>query len=182
MVGSRRADAATVNDESRQSTPQAQAGVLGQPDTTVLFGDQELNTGLHAGGRMTFGLWLDRCEQSGVEFSYFILGQNTQTYNTASTGNPILARPFFDVNPTVAPQSSQLIAYPNSFSGTFNATSTENFQGAEAFWRRAIVHSGDGRIDLLAGYRFQSLTDGLIIADVDYHFRHGERRPLGHDD
>ena len=31
------------------STPLAQAGVLGQPGTTVLFGDQELNTGLHAG-------------------------------------------------------------------------------------------------------------------------------------
>jgi hypothetical protein len=147
------------------STPQAQAGVLGQTDTTILFGDQALNTGLHAGGRLTFGLWLDRCENSGVEFSYFILGQNTQTYNNASMGNPILARPFFDVNPAVAAESSQLIAYPNFSSGTFSAVSTENFQGAEALWRQGIVHGCDGRIDLLAGYRFQRLTDGLTIAD-----------------
>ena len=149
---------------SPASTAQAQAGVLGQPGTTILFGDQQLNVDLHAGGRMTFGFWLDGCEQSGLEFSYSILGQNTQTYANASSGNPILARPFFDVSS--GSQNSQLIAYPNTFSGTFNATSTENFQGAEALWRRAIVRDCAGRIDLLAGYRFQSLTDGLIISDA----------------
>ena len=31
------------------------------------------------------------------------------------------------------------------------ANSTENFEAAEALWRRAIVHGSDGRIDLLAG-------------------------------
>ena len=155
------------------STPQAQAGVLGQPNTTVLFGDEELNTGLHAGGRMSFGLWLDRCEESGLEFSYFVLGENTQTYSNASMGNPILARPFFNV--TTGAQDSQLIAYPNAFSGTFKRNSTENFQGAEALWRQAIVHGSDGRIDVLAGYRFQRLTDGLEIAD-SVTGRHGRHR------
>ena len=148
------------------STAQTQAGVLGQTDTTILFGDQQMNTGLHAGARISFGLWLDACEESGLEFSYSILGQNTQTYSNASTGIPILARPFFDVNPAVAAESSQLIAYPNAFGGTFNASSVENFQGAEALWRQAIVRSDDGRIDVLAGYRFQCLTDGLIVADA----------------
>jgi hypothetical protein len=148
---------------SPASTPQAQAGVLGQPNTSVLFGDQELNTGLHAGSRLTFGLWLDRCEESGLEFSYFIMGENNQSYSNASMGNPILARPFFNV--TTGAQDSNLVAYPNTFNGTFNATSTENFQGAEALWRRALVHGCDGRIDLLAGYRYQRLTDGLEIAD-----------------
>ena len=145
------------------STPQAQAGVLGEPNTTVLFGDQELNTGLHAGTRLSFGLWLNDCEESGVEFSYLILGTNTQTYSNASTGIPILARPFF--NTATGAEDSNLIAFPNAFGGTFNASSTENFQGAEALWRQAIVHGCDGRIDVLAGYRFQRLTDGLEIAD-----------------
>jgi len=149
---------------SPASTPQAQAGVLGQPGTTVLFGDEELNTGLHAGARLTFGLNLDRQQDSGVEFSYFIMGENTQSYANASSGNPILARPFFNV--ATGAQDSTLIAYPNTFSGTFNASSTENFQGAEALWRRTIVHGDDGRIDILAGYRFARLTDGLEIADA----------------
>jgi hypothetical protein len=145
------------------STAQAQAGVLGQPNTTILFGDQQLNTGLHAGSRMAFGMWLNDCEDSGIEFSYMILGSNTQAYSNSSTGIPILARPFF--NTATGAQDSNLIAYPNSFGGTFTATSTENFQGAEALWRQALVHSNEGRIDLLAGYRFQRLTDGLEIGD-----------------
>ena len=148
---------------SPASTPQSQAGVLGQPGTTVLFGDQELNTGLHAGGRLSFGMWLDGNEQSGLEFSCLLLGQNEQTFGAASSGNPILAQPYFDVNPAVAAENSHLIAYPNFSSGTFNASSTENFETAEALWRRAIVRGSDGRIDLLAGYRFASLTDGLEI-------------------
>ncbi len=164
---------------SPASTPQVQAGVLGPTTTTVLFGDQELNTGLHAGGRLSFGLWLDRCEESGVEFSYLILGTNTDSYSNASMGNPILARPFYDVNPAVAAQSSQLIAYPNTSNGTFNATSEENFQGAEALWRRAIVHDGEGRIDFLAGYRYLKLTDGLQIADSVTSSGTGSVAPAG---
>jgi len=142
----------------------AQAGALGQPDTTVLFGDQALNTGLHAGSRMTFGLWLGSCEESGLEFSYFILGESRQAYNNESTGVPILARPFFDVS--TGSESINPVAYPNFSSGKFVATSTENFQGAEALWRRAIVNGCDGRIDFLVGYRFLRLSEGLEIADV----------------
>lgn len=145
------------------STAQAQAGVLGQPNTTVLFGDQELNTGLHAGARLGFGFWLDRCQESGVEFSYLALGENVDSYSNQSTGIPILARPFF--NTATGAEDSHLIAYPNSLGGTFNATSTENFQGAEALWRKAVVHDCEGRIDFLAGYRYLKLTDGLQIAD-----------------
>ncbi len=152
---------------SSGTTSQAEAGVL--PGATVLFGGQELNTGLHAGSRMTFGLWLDGCEESGLEFSYFILGENRQSYySNESNGAPILARPFFDVSG--GSQSHILIAYPNFSNGNFTATSTENFQGAEALWRRAIVHGCDGRIDFLAGYRFLRLTDGLEIASVQTAF------------
>jgi hypothetical protein len=145
------------------STAQAQAGVLGQPNTTILFGDQELNMGLHAGARMSFGMWLNDAEESGIEFSYLILGSNTQSFSAASTGIPILARPFFNIS--TGAQDSQLIAYPNNFGGTFTATSTENLQGAEAAWRQALIHTGEGRIDMIAGYRFARLTDGLEIGD-----------------
>ena len=146
---------------SPASTSQAQAGVLDSATTTVLFGNDEMNTGLHAGGRMTFGLWLDRCQESGLEFSYFVLGENQQSYSNPS--NPVLARPFFNV--TTGSEDRVLLAYPGAATGTFSASSTENFQGAEALWRRAIVHGDDGRIDFIAGYRFQRLTDGLTIGD-----------------
>ncbi len=162
---------------SPASTPLAQAGVLGQPGTSVLFGDQELNQGLHGGARITFGTWFGCCQENGVEFSYMILGENTQSFSDASMGNPILARPFF--NTTTGAEDSHVIAFPNVANGTFNATSTENFDGAEVLFRRALVHGCDGRIDLLLGYRFDNLTDGMQIADAATSSGNGGIAPAG---
>ena len=148
---------------SPASTPLAQAGVLGQPGTSVIFGDQELNQGLHGGARITFGTWFGCCQENGVEFSYMMLGDNTQSFTSASMGDPILARPFY--NTTTNAEDSHIIAYPNVANGTFNTTSTENFDGGEVLFRRALVHGCDGRIDVLLGYRFNRLNDGLLIAD-----------------
>ena len=144
----------------------AKAGVLGQTGTTVLFGDQELNTGLHAGNRLTFGLCLDGSGESGLEFSYLLLGQKVQLYSRSSSGTTVLARPFYDVSSgTTNGPSSHVIAFPDYGNGVFNANSTENFQGADVLWRQAVVSGSDGHIDFLGGYRFQRLTDGLTIAD-----------------
>ena len=40
-----------------------------------LFGDQELNQGLHGGARITFGTWLGGCQENGVEFSLYDPGR-----------------------------------------------------------------------------------------------------------
>jgi hypothetical protein len=149
---------------SPASTPLAQAGVLGQPTTSVLIGDQEMNDGLHAGGRITFGTWLGSCQESGVEFSYMIIGQNTENLTASGADTPVLARPFFDT--TLGAESSQVISYPNAWVGNGSVISTENLEGAEALWRQALVHGSDGRIDLLMGYRFARLNDGLLISDT----------------
>ena len=162
---------------SPASTPLSQAGVLGQPGTSVLFGDQELNQGLHGGARITFGTWLGCCQENGVEFSFMLLGENTQSFNDSSMGNPILARPFF--NTTTGAEDSHVIAFPNVANGAFNATSTENFDGAEVLFRRALVHGCDGRIDLLLGYRFNNLTDGLEIDDAATSSGNGAIAPAG---
>ena len=139
---------------SPASTPLAQAGVLGQPNTSILFGDQEMNPGLHAGAKLSFGLWLGDCDMSGLEFSYMILGENTDAFNSSSTGIPILARPFFNTASGI--EDSHVIAFPNTAGGTFTASSTENFEGAEALWRRAIVRPGPRRPDrFIAGLSLQ---------------------------
>ena len=150
---------------SPASTPLSEAGVLGQPDTTVLFGGQELNPGLHAGGRISFGTWLGNCEESGVEMNYFIIGQNQQEFTASGADTPVLARPFFDTS--IGAESSQVISYPNAWVGSGSVVSTESLQGAEVLWRQAIVHpGGDGRVDMLMGYRFARLIDGLLISDT----------------
>jgi hypothetical protein len=149
---------------SPAGTSQRQAGVLGAPGTTVLFGDQELNNDLRGGVRLSFGAWLDACDNLGIEFTYLGLGQGAQNYEANSTGNPILARPYFDAD--TGKQDSHLIAYPNVVEGSFLCSSTSDFQAAEAVAHWVIVRSCDSRIELLGGYRYQRLSDGLEITDT----------------
>ena len=117
-----------------------------------------------AGGRISFGTWLDECDNVGVEFSYLGLGQSVDRFAASSTGSPILARPFFNVE--TGAEDSHLIAYPSVAQGTFNSQSTSNFQAAEFLARCAIARAPGYRVELLGGYRFQQLTEGLDITDT----------------
>ncbi len=157
---------------SPDGTPQAQAGVLDQPGTVILLGNQELNGGFRAGGRISFGTWLDESDNCGIEFSYLGLGQSADRFTIASDGSPILARPFFNAgvydvntNPGGGSQDSRLIAFPDLVQGTFSSTLTSDFQVAEVLVRRAIARAPGYRVELLGGYRFQQLTENLDIND-----------------
>ena len=149
---------------SPDSTPQAQAGILGQSTTTVLLGNQELNKDFRAGYRVSFGTWLDESDSLGIEFSYLGLGQSVDRTNVTSTGSPILARPFF--NADTGAEDIHTIAYPGVLQGTFSCTSTSDFQVAEFLTRWALARAPGYRIELLGGFRFQQLTDSLDIGDT----------------
>ncbi len=121
---------------SPAGTAQNQAGVIGDPGTAVLFGGSSLLTGLRSGGRLRFGTWLNCCETVGIEAEYFSLPQATQTFSASSdgTGNPILARPFFNIapiTPGVAPSNdSELVSYPGVLAGTVSVRATSRLDGA----------------------------------------------------
>jgi hypothetical protein len=78
---------------SPAGTPPAQAGVLGAPGTTVLFGDSPVDGGWRAGGRLQAGYWFDPQRSSGLEFSFFDLQDVSIGFAANSGGTPILARP-----------------------------------------------------------------------------------------
>src|SRR5260370_18514070 len=56
---------------SPAGTPQAQAGILGPPSTTVLFGDSSVNGDWRSGGRLSAGYWFYPQHRSGIEPSFF---------------------------------------------------------------------------------------------------------------
>ena len=130
----------------------------------MLLGNEELNNGFRPGGRISFGTWLDACDNFGVEFNYLGLGRSSDRFSRTSDGSPILARPFFDAESGA--QDSHLIAYPDLQQGTFSCTSISDFQVAGVLVRQAIARAPGYRIELLAGYRFQQLAEGLSIADT----------------
>src|SRR5262249_41287155 len=99
---------------SPAGTPRAEAGVLSNPATTVLFGGkiaQEDRSGL----RFTLGFWFDDDQCIGLEGSYFFLGDRSVNFRDSSAGSPILARPFF--NATTGMEDSELIAFPGVLAG-----------------------------------------------------------------
>jgi len=151
---------------SPAGTPLAQAGVLGPPSTTVLFGDSSVNGGWRSGGRLRAGYWFDPQHQSGIEASFFGLEQASTGFSASSAGTPVLARPFLDTNTGL--QSSTLIAFPGVLSGSVTASEISRLYGAGGLYRRDIgsyaTPWGAERFSLLVGYRFLHASDRLDIA------------------
>lgn len=144
------------------NTPQATAGVLGQPTTSILFGDQLGGNKLRGGGRITAGIWLDPEHNVAAGGRFFGLGGDTTRFSQSSTGNPILARPFF--NATLNQEDALLVAYPGLSQGNISAhLSTNNIIGAEAFTEIMMVRDANRRVDLVGGYQFFRLDDWLQI-------------------
>lgn len=111
---------------SPQGTPIGQAGVLGQPGTSVLFGDSTIYDEGRAGVKITFGGWLDCCHRWGLEADWLTLGGDSVDYTASSTGNPILARPFFNVETNA--QDAQLKAYPGVVTGSVDVIGNDYFE------------------------------------------------------
>lgn len=147
---------------SPQGTPQAQAGILGLPTTTTLFGDQLGGNKMQGGGRVAFGLWLDPEHNVTAGGRFFGLGGDTSRFNQASGGNPILARPFFDS--ILGRENAVLAAFPGFSTGRVNAfLGTNNIIGAEAFGEIMMTRDQLRRVDLVGGYQFFRLDDWLQV-------------------
>ena len=145
-------------------TAQDQAGVLGEPGTTILFGGSDLDGDAVSGGRFSLGMWLDPCQRQGLEFSYFTLGTQTASFGASNADYAILARPFY--NTVDGQQDARLIAFDSLVSGSLLTTASTNFEGGEFLFRQAVQRDCWAEIDLLFGYRWLQLEDGLLIEEL----------------
>jgi hypothetical protein len=177
---------------SPDGTPQDEAGVLGFPATTVLFGGSTIDNDFRAGGRLTIGYWLSSDDVFGIEVDYWQLENESNSFFVSSTGSsPIIARPFFNVDPNVAGnpgQDAALISFPNGdytlpgfFANAPNQTGAITLNGSVDVRMTSEVRSGGiafrgvsmlgpytrhSRWDWLAGYRYFDMREGLTITDV----------------
>jgi hypothetical protein len=170
---------------SPAGTPNAVAGLAGPATTQVLFGHQDMLSGMNFGGAFRAGSWLDDEHKYGVELGFLMTQPQSNSYGSAGNGSPILTRPF--VNgitgaPAVAP-----ISLPGVASGAFyGAYSTSGLVGTGIWFRENIANSRDPscmcrrcgpncdscgaddrngfRFDGLLGYRFLRMEEEL---DVD---------------
>ncbi|MDG2382716.1 MAG: BBP7 family outer membrane beta-barrel protein [Pirellulaceae bacterium] len=138
------------------------AGVLGEPTTSVLFGG-DIQSDAFQGGRLTVGLWLDSCAKLGVAGRGFSMQQNTSKYSADSNAIPILARPFFDAITNV--ESSRVVGFPLVAEGNMNVALETEIDGVQAFLRHQFKRGCNYRIDWLLGYRYLGMRESLLITD-----------------
>jgi hypothetical protein len=143
--------------------PPASNGILGMPGTKVLFGGNGVSEGDFSGARFTGGYWLDSCQLWAIEGSFFFLGDQTRNFAASSAQFPVLARPFFNLNSGL--EFSQVTATPGVSTGRIDVSTTSRLWGAEGNVRRHLCGGCDWRVDLLAGFRYLNLDEGLAITE-----------------
>ncbi len=155
------ADVPPLVTTSPLGTPRPQAGVLGLPTTSILFGDDSLLERVRSGGRVTVAYWPRSFDAAGIEASYFSLEQGTTRFHATGDQYPILARPFF--NAVTLAQDSLLVAFPGVVTGSIDVHAATDLEGATLLLRRTVVQDCEFRFDTTIGYRFARLDDGLSI-------------------
>jgi hypothetical protein len=144
------------------TSSQASQGIIGRPDTQVLYGDQRLRTrhGDQFGGvRVNLNWWFNDEQTLGLEASAFFLERDSTHYLVTSDGSALLARPFVNADGTAA---SDVIAgqSPTGLrSGAFVGYSRIELFGEEANLTRSLWRGDGFALDFLAGARFLQMRD-----------------------
>jgi hypothetical protein len=142
------------------------AGILGDPGTSVLFGDETIQNNMRAGGQLRIGWWFDPNQYSGIEWHYFELdGQNVHFRTTSQANNGVLALPFFDTS--TGQESAYFLGGPGFFTGSVDVTSNMQLTSTGILYRKLFWASQTSRVDYLAGYRHVHLEDNLRISGTD---------------
>jgi hypothetical protein len=170
---------------SPAGTPQVDAGVLGEPGTTILLGEDDILASGLKGLRLRAGVWLDMENRYGVQGEAFAFDTSNFDFQASNdtTGVAIIARPFFNINPRnpitdaldpPAREDSQLICYPRSIDGAVTVNAASELRSASLAFRTLLAceafrdNRGTpsySRVDFLAGYRYLQLKDRLTIND-----------------
>ncbi|MET4211240.1 BBP7 family outer membrane beta-barrel protein [Bradyrhizobium sp. LA2.1] len=149
---------------SAVGTPLGVVGVLGQPTTTVLFGNSSVNSDWRSGGRITAGYWFDPQRSRGIEASFFGLENLSTGFATDINANPILARPF--TNALTGVPDALIAGFPGLATGSASASETSRLLGAGALYRWDLGAWSGQRVSALVGYRYLRSTDTLTISNT----------------
>ena len=156
---------------SPAGTPASQAGVVGQPGTSILSGNDWAAGTMRTGGRVTVGYWFDPRQLGGIDAQYFELADAKYggTFSNQG-GNVLLARPYVDAvsgQPAAVlfPPPYTLPADAALLNRSINVSQATMFQGFDLILRGSLSCDQFHRRWLVGGYRFLQLNDSLSITD-----------------
>jgi hypothetical protein len=144
------------------TSSQASRGLLGQPDTRLLYGGDRLET-RHGdrfnGVRPALEFWFDDARSVGVEASAFFLERDSTHFKAVSDGGTLLARVF--ENPDGSPASAIIAGQaPTGLrNGGFVGYSRVELFGEEVNLVAALLTGNGFRLEALGGARFLQMRD-----------------------
>jgi hypothetical protein len=139
------------------------AGILGAPSTTVLFGGNGINSGPFSGGRFWAGYWLDCNATKGIEIVGFFLGQRSANFSANSITTPVIARPFLEANN--GQEFAQLTALPGVTAGSLTINAPTSLWGLGGNYVCALCCGCNYRLTSLIGFRNINLDEKLTITE-----------------
>lgn len=145
---------------SPAGTPLPQTGVLGQPNTQILFGGNAIGNDSRDGARFSVGAWLIP-DSLGIGLRYFQLREGREGFAADSNTTATLARPFF--NTLTSAQDSALVALPGFLSGRVDASATLDVSGGEIYGRKRLYRDGSRDLDLTLGLMQTKVNDEVTV-------------------
>jgi Putative beta barrel porin-7 (BBP7) len=148
----------------RPASDPATDGLIGRADTINLFGGNEVLGETVQGVRGELGTYFDACQSHGILLRFFDAGNNSESFNSTPTSEPVVMRPFFSTANNA--QSTFAVNYPGSTSGSLDARISSELYGGDILFRKLMFRDCGGRVDFLAGYQTARIADDLLISST----------------
>ena len=148
----------------------ASEGIIGQGNTSVLFGNEFIQNEMRPGGKLTIGWWFDPSQtQGGIEWHYFELSGQRIRFNAGDDSQSfVIARPIIDGS---TGDNGSVIIANDTQSGTIRISSDLQLTSTGIVFHDLLWGNQFTRVDYLVGYRHTHLYDALktreILAPLD---------------
>ncbi len=138
---------------------------VGPPgDTRVLFGGERVLQDMTAGGRFTIGTWLDDYHCRSLVFRGWGTGDESFRFDTDSSRNAVIARPFLNVSGAAPMNDSLVIASPAlDRTGSLSIRGSSEVYGGDLAIRQLWMAGLGGVVEVLYGYQHMRLREDLDI-------------------
>ncbi len=134
-------------------------GLIGDPATIVLYGNESIKFGAFSGLQLTLGTWLDGSQNVGLEARGFLLGERQlqSHFQSNAQGAPFLLRPF--INTQLQDEDVATVTFPDLIAGGIQFTQSSQLWGTEINLVRNLAVDSTSRFDLLVGFRYLDLQE-----------------------
>ncbi len=142
-------------------------GILNDPNTSILFGNNSYGGEMRSGARFNMDYWLSKEHNLAFEANFLFLETQMDQINLASPGAPLLARPFNNVSLGVP--SAQVLSSPSTNAGAFTSTFDSKLWGAEGNLKHNFINGASMTVDGLFGFRYLGLKESLDITGSSFN-------------